>query len=167
MKRKLTKKPVILTPRNVVLGAIVCRGKDWDWMNQDTDTKGNRMNGEIVEVRSSNLWVSVKWEDGNENSYRIGHMGLYDLYLIKCKKPSSITNAFGYDITREKINRQNTLFSFGCGEVKVTSNELRNFLSFQNSKKYKDFEKIQNIIIRRDLDKDQVKIVINKLINKK
>jgi len=75
--------------------------------------------------------------------------------------------AFGYNIERKKINRQNTEFIFGCGEVKVTKNELRNYVKTLKNKSIKDFLKVNNIIINRNLNINVANDVINQLISEK
>ena len=71
-------------------GARVVRGKDWKYNNQDGRGLGTVMdqdNGycsygfDLVEV----TWDTDKDEiEGNNNCYRVGAEGRYDLALAKC-----------------------------------------------------------------------------------
>lgn len=55
----------------------VVRGRDWKWENQDSHGQGT-----IVRPNSNPMWVWVKWDNGIEQSYRIGESGHYDLYIV-------------------------------------------------------------------------------------
>ncbi|CAL1544065.1 unnamed protein product [Lymnaea stagnalis] len=68
--------------------AVVCRGHDWKWRDQDGS---NYTEGRVVSLGdwtsdSGKSKVSVRWPSGNENAYRLGHEGKVDL---KCVKPAS------------------------------------------------------------------------------
>lgn len=62
------------------LGARVIKGRDWDWGDQNGGTEGTIISR--LEGTTSN-WVRVRWDNDNENSYRIGHDNKYDLYYAK------------------------------------------------------------------------------------
>ena len=54
-------------------GDYVVRGPDWVWKDQDGNTTG------MVTGSSVSGWVTVKWGNGFENSYRYGSGGKYDV----------------------------------------------------------------------------------------
>lgn len=60
----------------VDIGAIVKRGPDWKWDNQDGHGYGK--------IASESLpgWVMVYWDCGKSNAYRIGDEGAYDLCYV-------------------------------------------------------------------------------------
>ncbi|GIQ80540.1 hypothetical protein KIPB_001354 [Kipferlia bialata] len=64
------------------VGAKVARGPAWKWGNQD----GSGCLGVILKAASSEGWVEVKWtHNGQENEYRAGSDGHYDLvYSEEC-----------------------------------------------------------------------------------
>jgi hypothetical protein len=63
-----------------ISGAKVIRGKDWVYGNQD----GGGKTGVIIE-NLKNGWVTVLWENGSKDGYRIGDHGMYDLYFENYK----------------------------------------------------------------------------------
>eukprot|EP00662_Eupelagonemidae_sp_cell21_P019080 gene19080-24533_t len=58
------------------VGRRVRRGPDWMWGDQDA-----RSVGTVTEVHS-NKWVRVQWGQGNDDNYRWGAEGAYDLELL-------------------------------------------------------------------------------------
>jgi hypothetical protein len=89
-KRTLSSKETSSTPKkepsmptdfrivtSVDVGAKVVKGRDWEWGNQD----GINGIGTILGL-SSQGWVTVKWNNGDQNSYRIGAGNKYDLYYL-------------------------------------------------------------------------------------
>lgn len=71
----------VISPK---IGDKVVRGKDWDWGDQDKDSKYG-----IVTKKEYN-WCSVEWVNKSSEiirrqSYRIGHQGKYDLYYYDSK----------------------------------------------------------------------------------
>lgn len=70
---------ILVTKENCKIGLKVIRGKDWDYGDQDRDSRF----GTIMEYDTSYGWTRVKWESGYTDSYRIGAYGYYDLYFYK------------------------------------------------------------------------------------
>ncbi|XP_030843124.1 E3 ubiquitin-protein ligase MIB2 [Strongylocentrotus purpuratus] len=68
-------------------GAKVCRGRDWQWQQQDG---GSGHNGVVIrEANWANIQrsaIAVRWEAGGAYEYRVGHDGKVD---IKCLKATS------------------------------------------------------------------------------
>ena len=62
-------------------GGKVGKGQDWKWSSQNVGS------GFVIgcgkEVKASEKWVKVKWENGNQNNYRWGAEGAYDLMLLE------------------------------------------------------------------------------------
>jgi len=73
----------IVTTRDI--GARVVRGRDWDWGEQ-----GNNTTGTIIEGGGSLGWTRVKWDNGDENSYRIGDSNKYDLYYAEDQTSATV-----------------------------------------------------------------------------
>ena len=67
--------------KHLVPGARVVRGIDWKWCDQDTDGNSGRAEGTVTS-RLSNGWISVIWDHGGSNKYRMGAKGKYDLRVI-------------------------------------------------------------------------------------
>ena len=67
--------------QHLVPGARVVRGIDWKWCDQDTDGNSGRAEGTVTS-RLSNGWISVIWDHGGSNKYRMGAKGKYDLRVI-------------------------------------------------------------------------------------
>lgn len=59
----------------VDIGAIVRRGPNWIYNNQDD----NGIETIICPVKDYDKWVSVKWQNGSQNGYRIGYKNKFDL----------------------------------------------------------------------------------------
>ena len=77
----VSKEPRMVTTADI--GAKVIRGRDWKWGGQD---RGSVYGVIVLHKRSG--WVRVEWKDKNnsvidENSYRIGTNGCYDLYYYE------------------------------------------------------------------------------------
>lgn len=65
----------VVTPAVAAAGVQVCRGPDWLWGGQDDSSPG-------VLVRETEAgWWTVRWRNGVERSYRIGHQGKHDLTM--------------------------------------------------------------------------------------
>lgn len=60
------------------VGSRVVRGPDWEWDNQDG---GAGVEGRVLVVRADG-WVSVRWPSGEDNMYRMGVLGKYDLRVV-------------------------------------------------------------------------------------
>lgn len=50
------------------------------WEDQDCDTDGKPTWG-IITVKKGTGWVTVKWESGRTDGYRVGADGAFDLYI--------------------------------------------------------------------------------------
>lgn len=64
------------------VGDRVVRGRDWGWGNQDGSPPGP---GTVVAVPTDKDhigWVTVHWDSGRTDHYRMGDQGLYDLRLV-------------------------------------------------------------------------------------
>ena len=70
-----------LTAMSVSPGIRVVRGPDWSWENQDG---GEGCTGTIIETTKRNAigTVMVRWDNGKQSNYRIGHLNAYDLRVI-------------------------------------------------------------------------------------
>ena len=61
-------------------GVFVTRGESWSWGDQD----GKPGNVGLITAGSENRtdsWVTVKWESGSSNGYRVGNNDKYDLAI--------------------------------------------------------------------------------------
>ena len=67
----------MVTSTNCVIGSRVMRGQDWKWGNQDYHN-GNPGLGTITHCESDSV-ASVRWDNGDSNSYRTGAEGSFDL----------------------------------------------------------------------------------------
>lgn len=85
----------IVTTRDI--GARVVRGRDWDW---DCGIQGNNTTGTIIEDEVSSGWTRVKWDNGDENTYRIGDGNKYDLYYAEDQTPATVKQ---YPLTYSEI----------------------------------------------------------------
>lgn len=77
------------------------RGPDWSWNDQDGGP-GNE--GTVLNVNLSTalaLWARVKWASGDENNYRIGAGGKYDLCQVKNKGKPKLSIDSACDHGRE------------------------------------------------------------------
>ena len=82
---------VIVTKQNVKTGDKVIKGKDWRW-----DSQGGNSKFGVTKVIEDNDWVSVLWENGDRNSYRIGNEGYFDLYFYTEELTPSLINRIGH-----------------------------------------------------------------------
>ena len=82
---------VIVTKQNVKTGDKVIKGKDWRWGSQGGNSKFG-----VTKVIEDNDWVSVLWEDGDRNSYRISAEGCFDLYFYTKELTPSLINRIGH-----------------------------------------------------------------------
>ncbi|XP_062377928.1 deleted in malignant brain tumors 1 protein-like [Sardina pilchardus] len=58
----------------------VMRGQDWTWGDEDGIPPGiGRVIGQVIAIG----WISVRWDNGHDNLYRMGHEGKYDLKLAE------------------------------------------------------------------------------------
>lgn len=73
----------IVTTRDI--GARVVRGRDWCWGDQ-----GNNTTGTIIKYKDLLGWTRIKWDNGDENSYRIGDEDCYDLYYAEDQIPATV-----------------------------------------------------------------------------
>ncbi|XP_034233940.1 uncharacterized protein LOC117640978 [Thrips palmi] len=64
----------------------VVRGKDWQWGAQDGTPAGE---GRVLGRVSNTGWVSVRWPSGDDNLYRMGADGKYDLDLLETDEAPS------------------------------------------------------------------------------
>ncbi|XP_062388283.1 deleted in malignant brain tumors 1 protein-like isoform X3 [Sardina pilchardus] len=62
------------------LGTRVMRGQDWKWDNQDGIPPGL---GRVISPLRESGWIRVRWDAGNENIYRMGSYGKYDLKIVE------------------------------------------------------------------------------------
>ena len=60
------------------VGTQVVRGKDWKWRRQDGGGKGQVIKDKPSVTKG---WISVKWDNGTEDNYRMGAENCYDLQL--------------------------------------------------------------------------------------
>ncbi|CAL1548126.1 unnamed protein product, partial [Lymnaea stagnalis] len=104
--------------KGIFTGAIVCRGQDWQWTDQDGGggSEGNVLSiGDWDANKSKRSLASVQWSNRTTQSYRLGHAGKVDLKLTKA--------AFGqayYKLHLPILGRvESTLCKFAMGE-KVT-----------------------------------------------
>ncbi|GAB1603386.1 uncharacterized protein LOC115216771 [Argonauta hians] len=64
---------------NLKPGVRVKRGPHWKWGNQDG---GIHSLGTVVDKRTANGWVSVRWDNGHSNLYRVGFQNSCDLIIV-------------------------------------------------------------------------------------
>ncbi|XP_022334282.2 uncharacterized protein LOC111131169 isoform X1 [Crassostrea virginica] len=79
--------PRTLKEEIIAVGSLVKRGTDWKWANQDGGP-GNI--GSVFKVQR-NGYVNVRWQNGNENIYRFGRSGKYDLEICDPFSPEATT----------------------------------------------------------------------------
>ncbi|XP_046350621.2 uncharacterized protein LOC124131401 [Haliotis rufescens] len=79
------------------LGSRVIRGPDWMWKNQDTEGPGT-----IINHNRLDKWLWVKWDNGEQNVYRYGEEGNYDVLLADGlpRIPDSDDIQIGVRVTR-------------------------------------------------------------------
>ena len=82
---------VIATKQNVKLDDKVVKGRDWRW-----DSQGGFSRYGTIEFIKDHNWVSVHWENGERNSYRIGAEGCFDLYFYTKELTPSLINRIGH-----------------------------------------------------------------------
>ncbi|XP_046641062.1 putative HERC2-like protein 3 isoform X2 [Daphnia pulicaria] len=70
-------------------GARVVRGVDWMWGDQDIAGNSTERQGGTVTSDLVNGWISVTWDHGGSNTYRMGAKGKYDLRVITPNKSTS------------------------------------------------------------------------------
>ncbi|KAF5890150.1 Fc receptor-like protein 5 isoform X1, partial [Clarias magur] len=68
------------------IGTRVMRGQDWQWGNQDGPPPGL---GRVISELRKDGWISVQWDTGSTNGYRMGNEGKYDLKLAVMNFPTS------------------------------------------------------------------------------
>ncbi|XP_045169286.2 uncharacterized protein LOC123532018 [Mercenaria mercenaria] len=73
--------------RALVVGDQVIRGPDWTWKDQDGNTTG------VVTGTSVPGWVTVRWGNGFENTYRYGTDGKYDVAPVNAGYTSGAPTA--------------------------------------------------------------------------
>lgn len=66
-----------------IIGLKVVRGRDWKWGSQDEGSKYGEIYGTTVQGWAKVIWYNEKGESLNDNSYRIGAEGSYDLYYYE------------------------------------------------------------------------------------
>ena len=66
----------LVNTENAEVGALVQRGPDWAWGEQDG---GNGGVGVITKLLKRHEVASVRWEDGKVNKYRVGREGKHDI----------------------------------------------------------------------------------------
>ena len=81
--------------RSPEVGVRVRRGPDWQWGNQDGRGPGTTE----ADPEQSAGWVTVRWEDGSTNSYRVGAEGGYDL-VIDSSSPLSASPSAPREVLR-------------------------------------------------------------------
>ncbi|KAL5266150.1 hypothetical protein ACHWQZ_G006711 [Mnemiopsis leidyi] len=75
--------------KGIYVGAVVKRGPDWDWDNQDGGEEGSTATGTVTCIRgwdqeSAMSVACVKWmRTGQTNVYRVGHKGKVDLKCVQ------------------------------------------------------------------------------------
>ncbi|CAK9072411.1 E3 ubiquitin-protein ligase MIB1 (DAPK-interacting protein 1) (DIP-1) (Mind bomb homolog 1) (RING-type E3 ubiquitin transferase MIB1) [Durusdinium trenchii] len=74
---------------------VPMRGPDWQWGNQDGRGPGTTE----ADPEQSAGWVTVRWEDGSTNSYRVGAEGGYDL-VIDSSSPLSASPSAPREVLR-------------------------------------------------------------------
>lgn len=61
-----------------IIGLRVARGPQWCWGDQD----GGRLGMTVERGSATEGWVGVRWDNGNENNYRVGAENAYDLVAV-------------------------------------------------------------------------------------
>eukprot|EP01060_Flectonema_neradi_P001836 TRINITY_DN11135_c0_g1_i1.p1 TRINITY_DN11135_c0_g1~~TRINITY_DN11135_c0_g1_i1.p1 ORF type:complete len:571 (+),score=108.92 TRINITY_DN11135_c0_g1_i1:59-1771(+) len=93
----------VMSP-NIYCGARVLRNPaSWKWDDQDGGI-GNL--GTVIDVDKENGWVVVSW-DGvpKKNSYRWGHMGVFDVNIASKKPTTGVASPLGSDSANPALGR--------------------------------------------------------------
>jgi hypothetical protein len=83
------------------MGAVVVRGRDWSWLEQDAGALYGVIHDTGAPPRD---WVSVTWYDmchnviDNYHMYRVGHGDYYDLYYYDADDIYGV-NVIGKEMT--------------------------------------------------------------------
>ena len=67
----------VVTYDNCVTTRVVQRGSDWRWGDQDY--QNGRPGKGVIKRCKENKWATVRWDNGEEQLYRIGAENSYDL----------------------------------------------------------------------------------------
>ena len=97
------------TPLPPPVGERVARGPAWQWGDQD----GNGL-GTVVVARDAAGWIRVAWDNGEQNAYRWGIGGAYDLVWLPSPKPVPVV---GDRVQRGKDWAWGTQGAGGLGTV--------------------------------------------------
>lgn len=73
-----------------IIGLKVIRGRDWGWGNQDHGSKYGEIYASTLSGWASVKWYSEKGESLNDDSYRVGANGSYDLYYYEEDNNNSV-----------------------------------------------------------------------------
>lgn len=73
------------------LGVRVSRGPDWKWEDQ-----GKGMSGTVIGTGGKPGWVMVRWDTGEENDYRYGFEGAYDVAVLPGLVPQACDGGEDY-----------------------------------------------------------------------
>ncbi|XP_052823212.1 uncharacterized protein LOC106877781 isoform X1 [Octopus bimaculoides] len=95
---------------NLKPGVYVMRGPHWKWGNQDG---GIGSLGTIIDHRTLNGWVSVKWDSGHTNLYRVGFQNSCDLVIVD--------HNYTQCIVQPQNNTFNTAFIFPSDKTFLNS----------------------------------------------
>lgn len=136
-----------VTENNYKINSRVIRGRDWSWGAQDHDKDGKPVTGTVTSSPGS-ATVRIRWDNGTSNSYYCEDRGRQDLYFFSYTSP--LTRAFGWDIGKYRPNHGG--FSFGCGEIQVTKEDMDGWL------------KMEQIAERYKLKKEEMKEVMYQLL---
>ena len=101
-----------ISVKKCIPGIRVIRGKDWDYGDQD----GGEGNTGVMKESKPKGWVTVLWEEGDRNSYRIGEEDKYDLYFADDKDAllQEAMERFPVDTVFSNVN-----LGYKCENVKV------------------------------------------------
>lgn len=103
-------KEIPVTSKNVKIGLKVKRGRDWDYRNQDENSKF----GIIIKPNDENNWYVIEWETGYRYSYRVGEdeskncdLYIYENIIVKPGSEAIVKKALRINrienITREMM----------------------------------------------------------------
>eukprot|EP00106_Octopus_bimaculoides_P005676 XP_014773118.1 PREDICTED: probable E3 ubiquitin-protein ligase HERC2 [Octopus bimaculoides] len=116
---------------NLKPGVRVKRGPHWKWGNQDG---GNGNLGTVTNQKTSNGWVSVQWDVGHTNLYRVGYDNSCDLIIVghnytQCiVQPQNDTLNTSLIFPSDKIPLISNVFHY-C-QRKLTSSRSDRIISF-------------------------------------